>query len=92
MATGRVSHLWDEFWLAVTFLTTLPAPSFIVPAGGLGLAGRWFPFVGLVIGLLLWSVQSVAERFFAPSLAGALVVLAWVERRAGTRSRERRLE
>ena len=78
MATGRVSRLWGEFWLAVTFLTTLPAPSFIVPAGGLGPAGRWFPFVGLVIGLLLWSVQSVAERFFAPSLAGALVVLAWV--------------
>jgi adenosylcobinamide-GDP ribazoletransferase len=78
VATGRVNQLWGEFWLAVTFLTTLPAPSFTVPLGGLGPAGRWFPFVGLVIGLLLWGVQSVAQSFFAPSLAGALVVLVWV--------------
>jgi adenosylcobinamide-GDP ribazoletransferase len=32
----------------------------------------------LVIGLLLWLVQSIAGQFFAPTLVGALVVLAWV--------------
>lgn len=83
MATPRLtsvaSQLWGEFWLATTFLTTLPAPRvFTVPSGGLGLSGRWFTLVGLVIGLLLWLAQSVAERFFPPVLVGALVVLAWV--------------
>jgi adenosylcobinamide-GDP ribazoletransferase len=78
-----------------------------VPAGGLGLAGRWFPLVGLVIGLLLWVVQSIAALFFPPVLVGALVVLAWVALTGGlhldgladccdgllaTTSRERRLE
>lgn len=103
----RIAQLWGEFWLAATFLTTLPAPAFVVPTGGLGLAGRWFPLVGLVIGLLLWLIQSVALYFFAPPLAGALVVLAWVVVTGGlhldgladccdgllaTTSRERRLE
>jgi adenosylcobinamide-GDP ribazoletransferase len=107
VATGRVSQLWGEFWLASTFLTTLPAPSFVVPSGGLGPAGRWFPLVGLMVGVLLWCVQGVAERLFAPSLAGALVVLAWVALTGGlhldgladccdgllaTVSQERRLE
>lgn len=78
MATRRISELWGEFWLAATFLTTLPSPSFLVPTGGLGPAGRWFPLVGLVIGVLLWGVQSVAERVFPPSLVGALVMVAWV--------------
>lgn len=107
MATSRLKQLWGEFWLAVTFLTTLPAPAFTVPPGGLGTAGRWFPGVGLLIGLLLWGVQSLAMRLFPPTLAGALVVLAWVVITGGlhldgladccdgllaTTSRERRLE
>ena len=100
-------QLWGEFWLATTFLTTLPAPVFTMPAGGLGPAGRWFPLVGLVIGLLLWLVQSIAARLFPPLLVGALVMLAWVVVTGGlhldgladcsdgllaTTSRERRLE
>ncbi len=111
MATPRLgsiwSQLWGEFWLATTFLTTLPAPNFGVPSAGLGLAGRWFPLVGLLIGLLLWGVQSVAQRFFPPTLVGAFVVLAWVVVTGGlhldgladccdgllaTTSRQRRLE
>lgn len=87
MATTRIAplwrQLWDEFWLATTFLTTLPAPHFGVPPGGLGRAGRWFPLVGLVIGLLLWAMQSLAAWLFPPSLLGSslvgvFVVLAWV--------------
>jgi adenosylcobinamide-GDP ribazoletransferase len=107
VATTRLAQLWGEFWLAATFLTTLPAPTFVVPPGGLGLAARWFPLVGLVIGLLLWGVQSLAAFFFPTLLAGALVVLAWVALTGGlhldgladccdgllaTTSRERRLE
>jgi adenosylcobinamide-GDP ribazoletransferase len=78
VATGRIRALWGEFWLAATFLTTLPAPTFVLPTSGLGPAGRWFPLVGLVIGLLLWAGQRVAEEFFPPALVGALVVIAWV--------------
>jgi adenosylcobinamide-GDP ribazoletransferase len=62
----------------MTFLTTLPAPRFNLPVGGLGGAGYWFPPVGLLIGLLLWAVQSVVARVFDPLLTGALVVVAWV--------------
>lgn len=100
-------QLWDEFWSAITFLTTLPAPSFETPAGGLGLAGRLFPLVGLVIGLLLWLVQFLGQHLFPPLLTTALVVLTWVVVTGGlhldgladccdgllaTTSRERRLE
>jgi adenosylcobinamide-GDP ribazoletransferase len=107
VATTRLAQLWGEFWLAATFLTTLPAPTFAVPDGGLGPAARWFPLVGLVIGLLLWAVQSLAALFFPTYLAGAFVVLAWVVMTGGlhldgladccdgllaTTSRERRLE
>ncbi|MCC6453365.1 MAG: adenosylcobinamide-GDP ribazoletransferase [Caldilineaceae bacterium] len=107
MAAARLSRLWGEFWLAATFLTTLPAPKFVVPPGGLGPAGRWFPLVGLLIGLLLWGVQFLAGHFFPALLTGALVVLAWVALTGGlhldgladccdgllaTTSRERRLE
>ena len=59
-------QLWGEFWSAITFLTTIPAPKFDLPAGGLGLAGRWFTLVGFIIGLLLMIVQSVVELFFPP--------------------------
>lgn len=103
----QFTQLWGEFWSATTFLTTLPAPNFVLPQGGLGQAGRWFPLIGLVIGLLLWAVQSLAAYFFPPLLTGALIVLAWVALTGGlhldgladccdgllaTTSRERRLE
>ena len=74
----KLRQFWGEFWLATTFLTTLPAPRFTVPTGGMGAAGRWLPLVGLVIGLLLWLVQSVVGYFLPPLLTSALVVLAWV--------------
>lgn len=98
---------WGEFWLAATFLTTLPAPAFALPNGGLGSAGRWFPLIGLIIGLLLWLVQGIGERLFTPTLTAALVVLAWAalsgalhldgladsgDALLATTSRERRLE
>jgi adenosylcobinamide-GDP ribazoletransferase len=91
----------------VTFLTTLPVPKFAIPPGGLGPAGRWFPLVGLLIGLLLCGVQFLAGHYFPTLLTGALVVLVWVMLTGGlhldgladccdgllaTTSRERRLE
>ncbi len=107
MATGRIGEVRAEFWLAFSFLTTLPTPRFDLPPGGLSAAARWFPLVGLILGLLLWAVQILAGTLFAPLLASALVVAAWVALTGGLHldgladcgdgllppvSRERRLE
>jgi adenosylcobinamide-GDP ribazoletransferase len=69
--------MWVDFWTAVTFLTTLPAPVRLPSTPDLGRAARWFSLVGLLIGLALWGVQALAGWLFAPWLAGGLVVVAW---------------
>lgn len=66
-----------DFWLALGFLTTLPARPVPYVPGGLGRAAVWFPVVGLLIGLLVALVAAVANIFFAPAVAAALVVAAW---------------
>lgn len=95
------------FWAALTFLTTLPAPSAALPPEGLGRAAVWFPAVGLAAGVLLWGVRWLGDRLFDPWLAGALVVTVWAVLTGGLHldgladccdgllapvSRERRLE
>lgn len=48
-----LAQAWNEFWLAWTFLTRLPAPR--APEyseQGLNRAARFFPWVGAVLGLL----------------------------------------
>ena len=107
MASRRIAPRLGEFWLALSFLTTLPTPRLDLPPGGLSAAAVWFPTVGLILGLLLWGVQAAAGAFFAPPLASALVVAAWVVLTGGLHldgladsgdglippvSRERRLE
>lgn len=77
MATGRIASRAGDFWLALSFLTTLPTPRTDLPPGGLSAAAVWFPAVGLILGLLLWGVQAAAGALFAPLLTGALVVAAW---------------
>jgi adenosylcobinamide-GDP ribazoletransferase len=78
VASGRITIKPGEFWLALSFLTTLPTLRFDLPPGGLSAAAAWFPTVGLILGLLLWAVQALAGALFAPLLASALVVTAWV--------------
>ena len=73
----------SSFWLALTFLTTLPAPrvSFdaaAFDAGEFGRAGRWYPLVGLIVGGTLAGVYAVAGALFPPLLTSVLVVTAWV--------------
>src|SRR5690606_23854022 len=68
---------WGDWWNAVAFLTTLPAPRVPFSPDGLGRAAVWFPAVGLLIGLVLCLVAWVAHYLFDPWLAGALVVAAW---------------
>ena len=73
MEAGGVSG----FWLALGFLTTLPARPVPYVPGGLGRAAAWFPVVGLLIGVLLLLVQAAAARLFGPAMAAVLVVAAW---------------
>jgi adenosylcobinamide-GDP ribazoletransferase len=67
----------NGFWLALGFLTTLPARPVPYVPGGLGRAAAWFPVIGLLIGVLLLLVQAAAARLFGPPVAAVLVVVAW---------------
>ena len=65
-----------RFWLALGFLTTLPARPVAYAPDGLGKAAAWFPVVGLLIGALLAAVHGLALWLLGPALAAVLVVLA----------------
>jgi len=67
----------DRFWLALSFLTTLPARQATYEPGRLGKAAVWFPVVGLLVGLLLLGVHTVANWLLGPTLAAVLVVAGW---------------
>jgi len=77
----RLGRGWAEFWLAVSFLSTLPTPrmDWSAPKGPprLGRAAIWFPWVGLALGGLLWGVQSAGLRLWGPGVTGVLVTVAW---------------
>lgn len=66
----------SRFWLALGFLTTLPARPVAYAPDGLGKAAAWFPVVGLLIGALLAAVHGLALWLLGPALAAVLVVLA----------------
>jgi adenosylcobinamide-GDP ribazoletransferase len=74
---ARIARGWAAFWLAVSFLTVLPTPRLDWSGVRLGRAAVWFPWVGLALGGLLWTVQSVGLRLWGPGVTGALVVVAW---------------
>jgi adenosylcobinamide-GDP ribazoletransferase len=97
----------DRFWLALGFLTTLPARAVAYAPDGLGKAAAWFPLVGLLLGLLLTALHAAALGLFGPLPAAVLVVAAWAGLTGGLHldgladccdgllapvSRERRLE
>jgi adenosylcobinamide-GDP ribazoletransferase len=65
------------FWLALGFLTTLPARQVPYESGGLGRAAAWFPAIGLLLGLLLLGVQVAATQLIGSTLAAVLVVASW---------------
>ncbi len=92
---------------ALGFLTSIPVRTPAPQAGDLGRAAIWFPFVGVIIGAVLVVMQLIVTRFFAPLLAGALIVVVWIAVTGGLHldgladcgdgllvatSRERRLE
>jgi adenosylcobinamide-GDP ribazoletransferase len=72
-----LSHLGQELALTVSFLTVLPTPAFAYSPNLLGAAGRWFPLVGVFIGLLLALVHYLLAAPAAPLLGAVAVVAAW---------------
>lgn len=68
-----------SFFLALRFLTILPWGGTLTPKDEeVVAAGKYFPLVGLVIGLLLWGFYSGVERVFPQTLAVGLLLLFWV--------------
>ncbi len=67
----------NGFWLALGFLTTLPARPVPYVPGGLGRSAAWFPVIGLLIGVLLLLVQAAAARLLGPAVAAVLVIVTW---------------
>lgn len=65
-----------HFWLALAFLTRLPAP-FVDGAGGMGRALPAFPLVGALIGLLLLAGSTVFGAW-GPGVGAALLLVLWV--------------
>jgi adenosylcobinamide-GDP ribazoletransferase len=66
-----------EFWLALSFLTTIPTPAVPFMAGGLGRSAKWFSLVGLILGLILAGSQWLLDLFLPASVTAALIVAVW---------------
>ncbi|MDO8607075.1 MAG: adenosylcobinamide-GDP ribazoletransferase [Phaeospirillum sp.] len=71
---------WSDLHLSTSFLTRLPLPDpGVVEAGGLALAMRCFPLVGLGLGLIAGLVAALGLGLGLPPLPSALLaVLAMV--------------
>jgi adenosylcobinamide-GDP ribazoletransferase len=63
--------------VAVGFLTVLPTPAVDYQPGTLGRAGRWFPVVGVLIGLLLVGGHWCFAYLFPLPLAAVLTTTLW---------------
>ena len=65
--------------VAFGLLTTLP---FKLPddwsAGDSGRASVWYPFVGLIIGVLTWLTWKVTMFVFPSLVAGVITLVVWV--------------
>lgn len=63
------------FPLALTFLTVLPWPRLgEVTARDLARSLFWFPWVGLLLGLIYWGAGAGLSRFFPASAAAAILL------------------
>lgn len=64
---------------AFQFLTIFPAVvKRMFTAQEMGRAVGWFPFVGVVLGFALFSVNFAARLIFPPMVAAALTLIAWI--------------
>jgi adenosylcobinamide-GDP ribazoletransferase len=64
-------------WLALGFLTAIPARSVAPQPGDLGRAAFWFSLVGLLLGGLIAGAKCLLDLFFPPFLTAALSVALW---------------
>jgi cobalamin 5''-phosphate synthase/cobalamin synthase len=66
------------FLIALTFLTRLPlpAPKVEVTSEEFSLSYRYYPLVGLIIGLLLWLLAKALTLYFPALVLGALLLVA----------------
>jgi len=66
------------FLIALTFLTRipLPAPKVEVTSDEFSQSYRYYPLVGLFIGLLLWLMATASSPYFPPLVLGALLLVA----------------
>ena len=79
MTTNAPSSSLNEFWLAWTFLTRFPAPVAIhYSPEALNRAARFFPWVGLVLGLFQALVYLCALTLFDSAVIAALCCVAAV--------------
>ncbi|HZK53911.1 MAG TPA: adenosylcobinamide-GDP ribazoletransferase [Desulfosporosinus sp.] len=66
------------FLIALTFLTRLPlpAPKIEVTSEEFTLSYRYYPLVGLLLGLLLWLLAKAMMPYLPPLVMGALLLVA----------------
>ena len=72
--------LWMKYLsIAFNLLTTLPvrAPA-DWRAGDSGRAAGWYPFVGLVLGILVAAAYTLLGLYFSPFVTAALALTLWV--------------
>lgn len=66
-----------DLWTAMGFLTTLPVPTYALPADALRRAGVWFPAIGLLIGAILAAAAWMLAFVLPPMVVAVLVVALW---------------
>lgn len=63
--------------LAFSFLTVLPVGPAEFKPGDLSRAAQWFPWVGLILGVILGGAHIFLAPLFPPILCAALIVALW---------------
>lgn len=66
------------FWLALSFLTTIPAKQISYIPGGLGKSAALFPTIGLLIGAILIAIIGITSIVFPAIFVALFTLLAWV--------------
>ncbi len=67
------------FWLALSFLTVLPAPGVgRVAPGEMRRASGFFPLVGWLVGAALWAADRLLAGPWPPGLRAAAVLALWL--------------
>jgi adenosylcobinamide-GDP ribazoletransferase len=62
---------------ALGFLTVLPMPAQQIERGDLGRAAPWFPFTGIMIGLVVCGVNIACRLVFPPLVCAAITAAGW---------------